>query len=129
MNHKKIYKNIIIIFLYMSLNNDDSVNNILNKNKIVDLNKFLERRAYLNNYNIKLNYAFHIIQSSGIFCTTLSSSYEIVPLLWIGIGLNFIASLITISQKINETLSQKALADIISIKNNTYIDESGIDQL
>jgi hypothetical protein len=101
---------------------------ILNKNKINDLNKLLKRREMLNYCNIRMTYLFHLIQTAGIFSTTISSSYNIQSLLWAGIALNFIASIINIFEKINNSLSEQALADIVSIqKNNNYIDETKFD--
>jgi hypothetical protein len=44
-------------------------------------------------------------------------------LVWVGIGMNILASLINVYEKLNTNISKKMLRDIISIKNGTYIDQ------
>lgn len=104
----------------------ETITSILNKNQINDLNKLLKRRERLNYCNIQITYLFHIIQTAGIFSTTISSSYNIHSLLWVGIALNFLASLVNVFEKINASLSEQALADIVSIQNGNYLDESNV---
>lgn len=107
---------------------NQTIVDILNKNKINDLHKLLKRREMLNCCNIRMTYLFHLVQTAGIFSTTISSSYNIQSLLWVGIAFNFIASIMNIFEKINDSLSEQALADIVSIqKSNNYIDESKFD--
>lgn len=98
--------------------------NILNNNKIDDLKKFLEKRQCLNNTNQILSYMFHVIQSAGILTTTIAAGYNMKELVWIGIGMNLIASLINIFEKTNDSISKKLFKNIQSIKNGTYIDEA-----
>ena len=107
------------------INNNDvniEINNILSNNKLEDLKRFLKSRKSFNYLNIYLIYLFHIVQSVGIFITTFAAGYNNVQLIWVGIGLNIVASLINIIEKINNSISQKILNDITSIKNNLYID-------
>lgn len=103
------------------------VEQLLNDNKIADLRKLLRRRDVLNKANIYLVYIFHVFQTAGIFLTALShSSDKTEILLWIGIACNFTASIINTYERINMYISDKALEDITSIKNNVYIDETTV---
>lgn len=100
------------------------IQTILNKNKLDDLQKFLEQRSQLNYYNSYLIYLFHILQCAGILTTTIAAGYNKKELVWTGVGLNILASLLNIFEKTNNSISKKILADIIKIKNNNYVDES-----
>ena len=102
---------------------NEQVNTLLGKNKISDLERFLEKRKNLNETNSKLIYIYHALQSSGIFVTTFATGYKLEYLIWVGIGLNCIASLINIYEQINNTMLNKLLSNIKLIKDNKYIDE------
>jgi hypothetical protein len=102
---------------------DAEINTILNNNKIEDLKKFLEKRNCLNNTNQILNYLFHIIQSAGVLTTTIAAGYNIKELVWIGVGMNIVASLINIFERTNDSISKRMFKNIQAIKNGTYIDE------
>jgi len=102
---------------------DAEINTILNNNKIEDLKKFLEKRNCLNNTNQILNYLFHIIQSAGVLTTTIAAGYNIKELVWIGVGMNILASLINIFERTNDSISKRMFKNIQAIKNGTYIDE------
>lgn len=108
----------------MIYNSSTNISNILEQNAINDLKKFIKKRACLNNCNIFSTYFFHFLQTCGMITTTLSASYDYKPLLWIGISLNAIASLISIYEKTNQSISDKMLENIKSIKAGEYIDES-----
>ena len=99
------------------------VNAILNKKKIDDLTRFLEKRQCLNKTNVWLNYMFHFVQSAGIFTTTLAAGYNIKELVWGGIALNIIASLINVFEQTNNTISKRIMKDIVAIKQGKYVDE------
>ena len=105
------------------INMSKKIKNILSKNKLQDLNKFLNKRQCLNECNLSLVYIFHIIQTIGIFTTTIAAGFNMKELIWVGVSLNFLASLINIFEQINNNISQRLLKDIISISNGTYIDE------
>lgn len=102
---------------------DNEIKNILINNKIKDLKKFLEKRDCLNKSNQIMSYLFHTIQSAGILTTTIAAGYNMKELIWIGVGLNMLASLINVFEKTNDSISKKVLKDIYSIKNGTYVDE------
>ena len=113
----------------MSYNNKNIANEItkiFDDNELSDLKNFMNKRHSLNNCNLILMYLFHFIQSSGILITTIASGYNIKYLLWVGIGLNVLASLINIYEKINNDMLKKLMIDIQKIKDGNYVDESPI---
>ena len=110
----------------MNRNIMNEIKKILDDNKIDDLNRFLEKRKCLNNCNMFLVYIFHTIQSAGILTTTIATGYDIKYMIWIGVGLNILASLINIFENINNTMSKKLLKSIEAINNNNYLDEDTI---
>jgi hypothetical protein len=99
------------------------INDILDNNKLSDLERFLNKRKNLNETNSKLIYIYHALQSAGILTTTLAAGYNLQYLIWIGVGLNCLASLINIYEQINNTLLNKLLNNIKLIRDNKYIDE------
>ena len=107
----------------MNRNIMNEIKKILDDNKIDDLNRFLEKRKCLNNCNMFLVYIFHTIQSAGILTTTIATGYDIKYMIWVGVGLNILASLINIFEHTNNTISNKLLKSIDAINNNNYLDE------
>ena len=102
----------------------NEIKKILEKNTIDDLNRFLKKREDLNKANSYLIYLFHLIQSSGILLTTFAVGNNNQNLIWIGVSFNILASLINVYEKTNNNILKKLMADIKSIKDGTYIDES-----
>ena len=102
---------------------ENEIKSIFNKNKIQDLKKFIAKRNCLNISNQVMNYLFHIVQSAGVLTTTIAAGYNMKELVWIGVGLNILASLINIFEKTNDAISKRLLKDIHAIKNGTYVDE------
>ena len=100
------------------------IQHIFDANKLDDLKEFINRRKCLNNWNIALVYLFHIIQSAGILTTTIAAGYDIKAIVWVGVGLNILASMINIFEKTNNGISKKLMKDIQAIKDGTYVDES-----
>lgn len=103
---------------------EDEINSILKQNSVNDLKKFIKKRECLNNCNVYLTYMLHLLQTCGMITTTISASYDYKEILWIGIGLNSIASLISIYEKINKSISDNLLENIKNIKTGEYLDES-----
>jgi hypothetical protein len=110
----------------MDIETSKQINIILNENKIDDLKKFINKRACLNNANNILIYIFYLFQTSGVLISSIATSSNNTSLIWIGIGLNMIASIIHIYEKINNNFLKKLLIDIQNIKNGNYVDESEI---
>lgn len=105
---------------------DPEIALLFKQNEKNDLIRILASRACLNRFNMSLIYLFHILQSAGIFVTTLATGYNYIELIWIGIGLNVLASLVNILEKTNTNISQQFLQDINNIKHNLYVDEGSI---
>ena len=105
------------------INTDEEIRKIFQQNKLNDLKQLLYQRHCLNITNMTLGYLFHIVQSAGVLTTTIAAGYDIKMLVWVGIGMNVLASLINVYEKLNTNISKKMLKDIISIKNGTYIDQ------
>ena len=70
-----------------------------------------------------LVYLFHIVQSAGILTTTIAAGYDMKELVWVGVGLNIMASLLNVFEKTNNSMSKHLLKDINAIKEGTYVDE------
>jgi hypothetical protein len=111
---------------YECVHKSIEIDNILKKNTIEDLEKFIQSRSRLNNCNTCFTYLFHFLQVSSILTTTISASYNYKELLWIGVGFNAAASLVSIYEKINLKISDNLLENIKKIKSGDYIDESNI---
>jgi len=105
------------------------IRNIFNQNKIQDLRKFIDKRACLNRMNQYLNYLFHIIQSAGVLTTTIAAGYDMKELVWFGVGMNIVASLINVFEKSNDAISKRVFKDIHAIKNGTYVDEGTLVEI
>ena len=59
----------------------------------------------------------------GLMTTSVAQSYNLTNIVWLGIGLNSLATLIHTFEQTNNKLSTNMLENITSIKNGTYIDE------
>ncbi len=105
------------------------IQEILETNKVADLKRFIKKRQSLNSCNICLSYLFYLMQSIGILTTTIGTGYNIKELIWSGIGVNVLASLIHSYEQINNSISIKLLKNIENIKKNTYVDEDVIIDL
>ena len=102
------------------------IQSIFEKNKLSDLKEFVGRRKCLNEFNMALMYLFHIVQSAGILTTTIAAGYDMKDLVWIGVGINIVASLINIFEKTNAGISKRLLKDIEAIRDGTFVDESDV---
>ena len=76
----------------MKIETKDDLTQLIDNPICLDKNK---------NNNIYLIYFFHIVQSSGIIITSVAVSYDKLYLIWLGLGLNVIASLINIYENVN----------------------------
>jgi hypothetical protein len=99
------------------------IKNIFETNKLEDLKRFITKRNCLNSWNMLLIYLFHITQSAGILVTTIAAGYDRKEIIWVGVGLNIVAGLITVFEKTNHAISKNLLKDIEAIKGGTFIDE------
>lgn len=99
------------------------IQEILENNKLTDLKRFIKKRQCLNSCNVCLSYLYYLVQSVGILTTTIGTGYEIKELIWTGIGINILSSLIHSYEQINNNISIKLLKNIENIKKNNYVDE------
>jgi len=106
--------------------NSIQIKEIFDENELSDLKRFLNKRQYLNSTNQYMIYLFHLIQSAGILVTTVAAGYDIKYLIWIGAGLNALATLIMVYEKTNDDILKKLMNDIKAIKNGNYIDERSL---
>ena len=112
-----------------SINISQEIQSILDKDKLEDLKQFISRRKCLNSWNIGLVYLFHFIQSVGILTTTIATGYDMKEIIWVGVGLNILASFINVIEKTNNGISKHLLKDITAIKDGTYVDESEVAEI
>ena len=112
----------------MSINKNISleIKQIFDTNTLNDLKKFLNKRECLNTTNIYLTYLFYFVQSAGILTTSIATGNNNYTFIWVGVGLNVLATLINTYEKINNSQSKKILKDIENIKNGNYTDEAEI---
>jgi signal transduction histidine kinase len=102
------------------------IKEIFDTNTLDDLNMFLNKRKCLNNTNTYLIYLFYLIQSAGILTTSIATGSNNINMIWLGVGLNLLATLINTYEKINNSMLKKILNDIKEIKNGDYVDEKEI---
>ena len=105
---------------------NEEIRIIFEENKMSDLKRFMAKRQSLNAANGWLIYAFHVFQSAGILTTTIATGYNIRELIWVGVGLNVISTLMNVFEKINTSISTKLMKDITSIREDKYIDEGTV---
>jgi len=103
---------------------ENNIKQILFESQLMDLNRNIKRKHCLNNTNIYLIYLFNLFQSMGILSTTYGTSINNNNIIWLGVSLNLIASLINIYEKTNNNLIKKLTVDIHSIKIGDYESES-----
>jgi len=99
------------------------IKEIFETNTLDDLHFFLHKRKCLNSTNTYLIYLFYLIQSAGILTTSVATGSNNINMIWLGVGLNLLATLINTYEKINNSMLKKILNDIKEIKNGNYVDE------
>ncbi len=99
------------------------INKLLEDNKVDDLQRFIDKRQCLNSANMYLIYLFHIFQAAGILTTTIATGYSVKEIIWVGVGLNMLATLIHVFEQTNNNISKKMLQNIEAIKKGDYLDE------
>lgn len=108
------------------------IKKIFDDNKINDLTRFIEKRQAINYCNIRLRYVYYTFHYSSILVTTIAVGFhdnhfqknDMVNMVWLGIGLNILSTLIHAFEKMNRNVSKKILANINKIKSGEYVDES-----
>ena len=112
------------------------IKKIFDDNKVHDLKRFIEKRQAINYCNIQLRYLYYTFHYSSIFVTTFAVSYQnhcseksddvinLVNMVWLGITLNILSTLIHAFEKMNRNISKKIFVDINKIKTGEYVDET-----
>lgn len=103
------------------------IKDVLANNVLSDLKRFIEKRQCLKESNNILVYLFHIVQSAGILTTTIATGYNNRQYIWLGVGLNVLASLINAIEQTNNNISKKLMTDIQLIKDGKYVDDGIVD--
>jgi hypothetical protein len=99
------------------------IQSIFDKNIVSDLQRFMKKRQCLNETNMVFIYLFHIVQTAGILTTTIAAGNNAKTYIWLGIGLNLLASLINVFEQTNNNISKKLMKDIQLIKDGKYLDD------
>jgi hypothetical protein len=110
----------------VKLSINDQIAHMFQENKLEDLKRFMNKRKNLNACNTMLIYAFHCFQSAGILTTTIATGYNIRELIWVGVGLNVVSTLIHVFENVNKSISTKLMKDIQNIRDDKYVDEGTI---
>ena len=105
------------------------IKTILAENELAELKKSLDKRHCLNRWNIPVIYLFHLSHSAGILVTSIAASYNDKNLIWLGIGLNILSTVINVFEKTNRGISKKLLANIKAIKEGTFVDETDLSEV
>lgn len=109
------------------------INTIFLDNEKSDLKRFIDQRQRMNVYHIRMRYLFHTVQCTSMFITTFAVGYgsettcpgaNYHNIIWLGIGLNMLATLIQAFEHVNQSVSKKMMNDIRMIKSGKYIDET-----
>jgi hypothetical protein len=109
------------------MSKSNEINEIFEKNELDDLKRFISQRQCLNTSNTAMMYLFHVIQAAGILTTAIAAGYRIEGLVWVGVGLNTSATLVSVFEKTNESISKKLLKGIHAIRTGTYVDEETLE--
>ena len=111
------------------------IQKIFDDNKVNDLQRFIEKRQKINRCNVKLRYIYYLFHYSSILITTIAIGYnnnnidnknikDMIKLVWIGISLNVLSTMINAIENMNKTISKRMMLDITKIKSGNYIDEA-----
>jgi hypothetical protein len=106
---------------------NSAVRRVMEQNAAEDLTRLLRQRRSLNSWNTFLMYSFHLLQATGIMLSAYATSHN-EAWIWVGLSLNFLATLTSIYEKQNSALSSLLLADIVDIKRGVYVDEGVVDR-
>lgn len=105
------------------------IKNIINQNKVDDLLRFMNKRQNINCGNQVLGYGFYVIQSVAVFTSSLGQYLDNTYLIWSGIGLTSIGTLVHAIINSNNKINTSLMTNIKAIHAGNYIDEVAIDGL
>lgn len=67
----------------------------------------LRGRERLATFNMWLAYGFHILQAGGVLMTAIATGYGLDNVVWAGVAVNALATLVTVLEKFNAAQSEK----------------------
>lgn len=103
-----------------------AIQSLFSENELNDLRRFISKRQQLNCCNEYMVYCFYLVQSIGILTTSVGTSINLPSVVWCGIVLNMIASVLQIYEKLNDKQMKKLMKNIQLIRDNKYTDESSL---
>ena len=102
------------------------IEDILAKHREEDMDEFLKSRQCLNNVNGWLIYLFYLVQTAGILLTSFAATTNNQELVWIGVIINSLASLMQIYIKMHDTSLKQMMSDLQLIKEGKYVDQGTV---
>jgi hypothetical protein len=102
------------------------IEDILAKHREEDMTEFLKSRQCLNIVNEWLIYLFYLVQTAGILLTSFAATTNNQDLVWIGVIINSLASLMQIYIKMHDTSLKMMMSDLQLIKEGKYVDQGTV---
>ena len=97
------------------------IEDVLAKHREDDMVEFLKRRQCLNNVNGWLMCLFHLFQLAGIMMTSYAVSHGSTTLVWTGVILNSLASIMQIYIKMHDASLNQMMTDLQLIKEGISV--------
>ena len=88
------------------------IEGILSKHMKEDMDKFLKSRQCLNNVDGWLICMFHLLQTAGILMTSYAVAHDSTILVWIGVILNSLASIMQIYINMHDASLKQIMSDL-----------------
>jgi len=98
------------------------IEDLLAKHMKEDMDEFLKSRQCLNCVNGWLICMFHLVQTAGILLTSFAAGTGRTSLVWGGVILNSLASLMQIYIKAHDASLKKMMSGLKKMKDGTYVD-------
>ena len=98
------------------------IEDILAKHMKEDMDEFLKSRQCLNIVNGWLICMFHLVQTAGILLTSFAAGTGRTNMVWGGVILNSLASLMQIYIKSHDTSLKMMMSGLKKMKDGTYVD-------
>lgn len=102
------------------------IEDLLAKHMKEDMDEFLKSRQCLNCVNGWLICMFHLVQTAGILLTSFAATTNNQDLVWIGVIINSLASLMQIYIKMHDTSLKMMMSDLQLIKEGKYVDQGTV---
>ena len=89
-----------------------------------DFQNFRAKRRMLNILNFFCIHFFYLVQAASLFTGSIALAYGNQTLHFAALGLQLVATLIIVFEKIYNNVLNQLLAQMQAIRNGTYLDES-----